>query len=73
MIKVYFVFRNQPIKSIETELNIIPRKNDIITFDDLKYDFDEYCYYAFKVKELQYNFDTQNQIESFQITLKKLK
>ncbi len=36
MIKVYFVFRNQPIKSIETELNIIPRKNDIITFDELK-------------------------------------
>jgi hypothetical protein len=72
MIKVYFVFRAQFIKEIETELKIIPRKNELITFDKLKDIYDEFVYDAFKVKKLQYNFDAENQIESLQITLKKL-
>ena len=53
MIKVYFVFRAQFIKEIETELKIIPRKNELITFDKLKDIYDEPVYDAFKVKELQ--------------------
>jgi hypothetical protein len=73
MIKVYFAFRAQFIKSIETELKIIPRKNELMTFDELKDIHGNFVYDAFKVKELQYNFDAENKIESLQITLKKLK
>ncbi len=72
MIKVFFEFRNQFIKEIETELKIIPRKNELITFDELKDVYGEFVYDAFKVKELQYNFDAENKIDCLHITLKKL-
>lgn len=73
MIKVFFVFRNEPIADIETHLKFIPNKNDVISFDELKFDFGEYCYDVFKVKTFQYNIDSDHQIESVQITLKKIK
>lgn len=73
MIKVFFVFRNEPIADIETHLNFIPNKNDVISFDELKFDYGEYCYDVFKVKKFQYNINSDNQFESLHITLKKIK
>ncbi len=70
---VIFYFIGDQINPIETELNLIPNKKDIISFDDLKFDFGEYCYDVFKVKEVQWNFDINNKLDRFFILLEMKK
>ncbi len=70
---VIFYFIGEQINPIETELNVIPNKKDIISFDDLKFEYGEYCYDVFKVKEIQWNFGINNKLDRVFILLEMKK
>ncbi len=66
---VIFYFIGEQINPIETELNVIPNKKDIISFDNLKNQYGEFCYDNFKVKEIRWIFDINNKLDRFFISL----
>jgi hypothetical protein len=70
--KVDFEFCNRNIKYFEFEISTVPKKGQLISFDNLKSDYGLPVDNYFKVKEVNITYNLKTMSENITITLKAI-
>lgn len=71
--KVDFEFCNRSIKYFEFEIIKVPKKGQLISFENLKDDYGEPVYNHFKVKKVNFSYNLKTMSETITVTLKAIK
>ena len=70
--KVYFEFCNRDIKPFEIEISALPKKGQLIHFNNIYDDYSEPVYCRFKVKKVELHYDLETIKEKIVIPLKAI-